>query len=303
VISGSAGGEAPPANLRGASGRIAPATAALTAAAMVAFAANSLLARAALRGAAADPIAYTVVRLASGAAALLLLARGRPRSGTWRSALALALYAFAFSIAYLRIGAGVGALLLFAAVQITMIAWGIWRGERPSVREWTGLVLASGGLVGLTLPGATAPDPIGVVLMLLAGVGWGIYTLRGKSATRPLAANAGNFLRTVPIAGVLLALAAARALGGALPTPHLSSLGWTLALASGALASGAGYAVWYAALRGLTATRAAVVQLSVVPLAAAGASLLLGEPVTLRLALFGAIVLAGIALALTETRR
>jgi len=276
-------------------------TALLTSVAMVAFAANSLLARGALGARAADPISFTGLRLGSGAIALLLLSRGRPSGGSWRSALALAAYAYAFSVAYLRIGAGVGALLLFAAVQISMIAWGIRSGEKPSLREWVGLALALAGLLGLTLPGATAPDPAGAGLMLLAGVSWAAYTLRGKGVGDPLRANAGNFLRTVPLAAGLALLAGWRG-GAALPALHVSPAGLWLALASGAVASGCGYAVWYAALRGLTSTRAAIVQLSVVPLAAAGASLLLGEPVTLRLALFGALILSGIALAVTRTR-
>ena len=303
-------------------------TAGLTAATLVCFAANSLLCRAALRPGLADAASFTMVRMASGAVMLFALVlfrtrdrgapappsrgmagiaqeEGRPNSlrasrkyrrlhgGSWLSALALAVYALAFSFAYLRIDAGTGALVLFAAVQAGMFGWGIVRGDQPRTREWVGLVLALGGLVLLARPGRTAPDPTGLALMVVAGLAWAAYSLRGRHTHDPLGANADNFAR-----GALLTLAAM-----VLAPERQATLGGiTLAIGSGAVASGLGYTLWYAALRGLERTQAAVVQLAVPALAAAGGVLLLGEAVTLRLVASGAVILGGIALALTARR-
>jgi len=266
--------------------------------AMLAFASNSLLCRAALSENLSDAASFTTLRVAAGALALAALARRRAavghRDGGWVPAVALFAYALGFSIAYLRIPAGTGALLLFAAVQVTMMGRGIVSGERPSLREWLGLSLSLAGLVVLTRPGLARPDPLGAGLMLLAGVAWGVYSLRGRGAGDPLHANAANFARAVP-------LALAVSVGAiALASMRLTPLGALLALSSGAIASGLGYAIWYAALRGLTATQAAIVQLSVPPLAAAGGVLLLGEALTARLLLAGATILGGIALAVTS---
>ncbi len=265
----------------------------LAAGALVCFAANSLLCRAALGRGLADPGTFTAVRLASGAAALALLLgatrRVRPAGGSWGSALALFVYAAAFSLAYVRIGAGAGALVLFAAVQGTMVAFGLATGTRLARAQWLGMALATGGLAWLTLPGAGAPDARGSALMALAGLAWGIYSVRGRRATEPLATTADNFLRAAPL-GVLFLLAQ---LGPARATPG----GLALAAASGALASGGGYAIWYAALPALGAARAGTLQLAVPVLAAVGAVLLLGEPVTLRLAGAGAVILVGVGLA------
>ena len=263
------------------------------AAALLAFAANSLLCRAALGRGAADAASFTAVRLASGAAALLLLCRrgGGARGGSWPSAAALFVYAAAFSFAYFSLSAGVGALLLFGAVQITMIGAGIAAGERPPPSVWAGLVLALGGLAHLSLRGARAPSPGGTALMLAAGAAWGIYSLRGRRAGPPLLATTDNFLRAAPLAA---ALWIPMALAGAI---HMTAAGAALALASGAVTSGLGYVAWYSALPHLTAARAAVLQLSVPVLAAAGGVLLLGEVLTARLVVAGAAILAGIALA------
>lgn len=266
----------------------------LTALAMLAFAGNSLLCRAALAPGAIDPATFTLVRLASGAAALALLVRLRPGArekprGDWASAGALFAYAAAFSFAYVRLSAATGALLLFAAVQVTMIAAGLAAGDRPGARGFTGLLIALAGLATLLLPGATMPPPGAAALMLGAGVAWGAYSLRGRGAADPLALTAGNFLRAVPAALVLGLLLQ----GGSPPRPA----GVALAVASGALASGVGYALWYTALRGLTATRAATVQLSVPVIAAFGGVVLLGEAITPRLLVGAAAVLGGIALA------
>jgi len=277
-------------------------TAALTAAAMLAFASNSLLCRSALVGGDADAASFTTVRLASGALALALLARARgspaPASRiAWGSAVALFAYAILFSLAYLRIPAGAGALLLFAAVQLTMIGAGFRHGERPRALEWAGLAVSLVGLVLLTRPGLTRPDPLGAMLMLGAGAAWGVYSLRGRGAADAVAANAASFTRAVPLALLTSALF------GVLAPTRLTLTGVLLALASGALTSGLGYAVWYAALRGLSATRAAIVQLSVPPLAALGGVLVLGERASLRLWLASALILGGIALAILGHRR
>ena len=266
--------------------------------AMLAFAANSLLCRSALRSTHIDPATFTAVRLVSGAAvlAVIVAVRGRSRlEGNWWSALALFAYAAGFSLAYVRLAAGVGALLLFGAVQATMYAWGIRAGERVGAMQACGLLLAACGLVVLVLPGLSAPPPGSAALMLGAGIAWGVYSLRGKGAGNPTATTAGNFVRSIPMALVLvLALPGTRAADGA---------GLALAVASGALASGAGYALWYAALPSLRATTAGIVQLGVPVIAAVGGVLLLAEPLTLRLVLSALAVLGGIALALRNPAR
>lgn len=266
--------------------------------ALLAFAANSVLCRAALKHTALDAASFTAVRLASGALALWLivaLRNGRAASeGSWPSALALFCYAAPFSFAYVSLSAGAGALLLFGAVQATMILWGWWRGERLNARQLGGLALAVGGLAYLMLPGIAAPPLGGALLMIAAGVSWGAYSLRGRGAARPLVATAGNFLRAAPL-GIALGIVA-------LPWLSFDLAGLGYAVASGALASGAGYAVWYAALPGLRAASAATVQLSVPVIVALGGVLLLGEPITLRLALASAAILGGIAL-VTLSRR
>ncbi len=304
-------------------------TALLTVAAMVAFASNSLLCRGALGGRYIDATSFTTLRLAGGAVALALLLRaagggarrgrdtGAPGAGGWVSAIALFAYAIGFSLAYTRITAGTGALLLFGAVQLTMLGTGLVSGERPRAAEWLGLAVSAAGLAILTAPGLARPDLPGAFLMLGAGVAWGVYSLRGRRSTAALASNAGNFARAVPLALAASAAAwgvagwgatgwgaagpgaAAAGASGLRVSPH----GALLALTSGALASGLGYAIWYAALRGLTATRAAIVQLSVPPLAAAGGVLLLGENLTLRLVLGGTAILGGITLAIAAHAR
>jgi drug/metabolite transporter (DMT)-like permease len=267
----------------------------LTLVAMIAFAGNSLLCRLALKQTGIDAATFTFVRIFSGAIALWFIVKVRkgPRreAGNWPSALALFAYAAAFSFAYVTLSAGTGALLLFGAVQATMILWGLRRGERFRGPQLVGLALASSGLVALLLPGLAAPPLGGAILMLGAGVAWGIYSLRGKAASNPTTATAGNFLRAVPFAAVLCA--------AFLPWAHLDRAGLTCAVLSGALASGLGYAVWYTALSGLRATSAATVQLSVPVLAAAGGILLLGEHLTLRFLLASIAVLGGIALVVT----
>lgn len=270
----------------------------LTACAMLAFAGNSLLCRLALKGGHADPAAFTLIRLASGAAALWFMLRLRRVyriGGSWASALALFVYAIAFSFAYTELNAGTGALLLFGAVQASMLVLGIMRGERPGPVQGIGLALAVAGLVYLVLPGLAAPSPEGAALMAAAGVAWGVYSLQGRRAGDPVAATAGNFLRAVPLA-ILAALLTVSRL-------EVDAIGWALALASGVLTSGLGYVIWYAALKGLSATRAAIVQLSVPVIAALGGVLLLAEPLTARLAIASCVILGGVALAILGRQR
>jgi drug/metabolite transporter (DMT)-like permease len=269
----------------------------LTAFAMAAFAANSILCRLALGGETIDAASFSSVRLASGALTLLLITAVTGRAGAfrnrgdWGSAGVLFLYAVPFSFAYLDLGAGTGALLLFGAVQATMILAGLLAGERPHPLEWAGLGVALIGLIYLVFPGLTAPPLGGSLLMLTAGVAWGAYSLRGRGAADPIGATTGNFVRAVPLA---LAVSAAF-----ITRSHLSTEGLALAFASGAVASGCGYVVWYAALRGLTATQAATVQLSVPVLAAAGGVAFLAEAVSVRLLLSSVAILGGVGLALS----
>ena len=268
-----------------------------TALALLAFAGNSLLCRLALRGGHADPAAFTCIRIVSGAAALwalLRLQRGRP-AGDWPSALALFVYGIAFSFAYVSLGVGAGALIAFGAVQLSMLAWGWWTGERPGPAQLAGLGLALGGLVFLVWPGLAAPDPLGAALMLAAGLAWGVYSLRGRDSSAPAAATTGNFLRAAPLAVLALLPFLSRL--------HVDAEGWTLALGSGVLTSGLGYVICYAALKGLTATRAAVVQLSAPVLAALGGVLLLAEPLSARLVIASCVILGGVALAVLGRQR
>lgn len=269
----------------------------LTLLAMIAFASNSLLCRLALKNTGIDAASFTSIRIVSGALVLWLIVRLRGGvrgvAGSWPSALALFAYAACFSFAYISLPAATGALLLFGAVQATMIGYGLWTGERLEVRQTAGLICASGGLVGLMLPNVSAPPLLASLLMLGAGCAWGIYSLRGKGVADPTGATMGNFLRAVPIAIALSAMA--------LPWASLDRGGVCYAIASGALTSGVGYAIWYTALRGLKATSAAAVQLSVPVFAAIGGIVFLGESISLRLLIASAAILGGIALVIVET--
>lgn len=277
-------------------------TAAATVLAMLAFAANSLLARAALGAGAADPAGYTVVRLVSGAIFLWLFLTWRnvgkssgKLDGSWVSAAALFGYAIAFSIAYVRLGAATGALILFATVQLSMILWGLYKGERPRPLQIAGMAAAIFGIVYLLLPGVGSPDPLGTVLMTLSGVAWAVYSLRGRGVSDPVAATAGNFIRAAAFCLPVLALG--------WNSLHLTAPGLGLALASGMVASGLGYVIWYRALPGLDATVAAIVQLTVPIIATAGAILFLGEHMTLRFAFASTAVLGGVAVTILARRR
>jgi drug/metabolite transporter (DMT)-like permease len=275
-------------------GRIA----ALTALAMLAFAANSVLNRLALADTAIDAASFTLIRLAAGALVLWALVRRQSVSrlaGDWPGACALFVYAAAFSFAYRALSTGTGALLLFGTVQVSMIAAGLFKGERFRPLQIAGFGVALGGLGVLLAPGVSAPPVDAALLMALAGLAWAVYSLRGRHARgTPLAMTAGNFVRAVPLAIGLSMVSAADA--------RIDPAGVLYAVLSGALASGVGYAIWYSALRGLTATQAATVQLSVPVIAALGGALLLAEPLTARLALASAATLGGIALVVTTRR-
>jgi drug/metabolite transporter (DMT)-like permease len=279
----------------------------LAAFALIAFASNSLLCRLALGGREIDPVSFTSVRLLSGAAALAAIhrvsrtARGatpsvreRSRAGSWTSALWLFLYALPFSLAYVSLGVAAGALILFLSVQATMLLGAVRLGERIRLLEACGIAVAFGGLAYLLSPGLTAPHPTGSALMVVAGIAWGLYSLRGRGSSDPIGDTAMNFLRSAPFT----VLASAVAMGSA----RLSARGVVLAAASGVIASGIGYAAWFAALRKLTAFRAAALQLTVPVIAAVGGILLLSERVTPRLLLSSALILGGVGFALARRR-
>ena len=270
----------------------------LTSLAMIAFASNSLLCRIALKDTGIDPASFTTIRLVSGAVILWLIVTMRRNTnggkGNWLSALALFIYAAGFSFAYVNLSASTGALLLFGAVQVTMIGLGLWSGERLQSTQLVGLLLALAGLVGLLSPGLSAPPLSGSLLMLIAGVAWGVYSLRGKGAGDPMKVTAGNFLRAVPFAAVLSLLMQDEV--------SLDIAGFWYAILSGAVASGIGYAIWYAALPMLRVSTAATVQLSVPVLTALGGIAFLGESVTLRLVLASLAILGGIGLVILKKK-
>ena len=290
--------------------------------AMIAFASNSLLCRLALKHTTIDAATFTFIRILSGAVALWLIlelrtrlrtekttsllydgASGSPRvtrhlplkSGNWLSALALFVYAAAFSFAYVDLSVGTGALLLFGAVQASMIIWGFRKGERLDAIQVVGFVAAVIGLVVLVFPGLSAPPLIASILMLTAGVAWGVYSLRGKGVQNPASVTTGNFVRAVPFSAVVWIIF--------IPWTHVDSAGVSYAVISGAIASGLGYVIWYSVLPSLKAASAATVQLSVPVLAATGGILLLGEPLTLRYLLASVAILGGIALVVLEKNR
>ena len=275
-------------------------TTVFTIAALIAFAANSVLARMALSDGAIDAGGYTVVRLASGAMVLaILLGLGRTPSdtrsrGSWAAGLMLFVYAATFSYAYISLDTGSGALILFGAVQITMIVVSVIAGDRPGLAEWTGLVLAFAGFVWLVLPGVSTPSANGFVLMTISGIAWGLYTLRGRNSKNPLADTACNFIRTIPMIAIVLLITFRNA--------DFSLRGVVLAALSGGIASGLGYTMWYTALGGLSATQAAVLQLLVPVIAAVGGIFFVSESITLRLAVSAALILSGILMVLLGRR-
>lgn len=280
----------------------------LTSLTMIAFAANSLLTRGALGHDLIDAPSFTIIRLATGACALWVFRSYRssrsdgssgptgPRDeGSWTSAVWLAGYAVGFTLAYVRIGAGIGALLLFGAVQTTMIGVGVIKGERPHVRDWIGFALAMAGLVWLTVPGASAPDLLGAALMIFAGACWGAYSIAGRRSSDPVRTTAGNFWRAAILGAV--------ALGAVVAPDRITTSGVVLATISGAVTSGLGYVLWYAVLPALGPWRASLVQLTVPVLTGLGAVLILGEVVSGRLMSAGALVAVGVWLSLAKRQK
>jgi drug/metabolite transporter (DMT)-like permease len=273
----------------------------LTAFTLLAFAANSLLCRLALGAGLIDPASFTTIRLLSGALALLPISQlmvrsaGTPKAkGSWGSGFALFAYAAAFSLAYVSLTTGMGALLLFGSVQVTMIGAALRSGERLRALQWVGSAAAVGGLVYLVLPGISSPDPLGALLMCLAGVAWGVYSIRGRGASAPVVVTSGNFLRSAPFALVASIVLMA--------SFHLEPSGVILAVISGSVTSGLGYVLWYRTLKSLTTAQASVVQLVVPVLAALGGVIVLSEPVTLRLIAGSMLILGGVALAVVPKR-
>lgn len=277
-------------------------TAILTLLALIAFASNSLLTRLALGSRQIDAATFTLIRLGAGAVVLMFLVR--VTAGNWtplqgRGALGpLALFAYAapFSFAYLRIGAAVGALVLFGVVQLTMIGYALYEGERPSFMKWLGIALATFGLALLTVPSVSRPDPLGLLLMAIAGIAWGVYSIVGrKTKSDPLASNAFGFLWSTPLAILVLLIPRT--------SVTASGRGIALALVSGAVTSGLGYAVWYRVLPHLSTIQAAVAQLTVPIIAALAAVALLHEQLSARLLVSGAAVLSGVGLVLWTRSR
>jgi len=275
-------------------------TISLTIVAMLAFAANSVLCRLALAQGSIDPTSFTLVRVGSGVVTLWLILAFTGRAslmyGSWRAAFALFAYAAAFSFAYITLSAGAGSLLLFGAVQATMVTTSLVRGERLTAPQWFGFAVALVGLAVLLIPGAAAPPIGGALLMLAAGIAWGAYSLLGRGAVDPLAATAGNFLRALPMAAILLGLAA-------MFGTKLDQSGLVYAIMSGAVASGLGYTIWYAALPGLSQAQGASVQLSVPAITALAGTIALGEAITFRLSLSSVAILGGIALVIASRPR
>ncbi len=284
--------------MKGNHGTATTRTVAYTCLAMLAFAGNSILCRLALRDDAIDPSSFTSIRLVSGAIALLIIFSVTRRGdslrshGSWVSSAVLFLYAICFSYAYITLSAGTGALILFGCVQGTMIASGLWSGDRPGVFEWLGWSLAFAGLIWLVLPGVEAPPAAGAMLMALAGIAWGVYSIRGRAESDALASTASNFILSIVMVAALTMMSISSA--------DITSPGLALAIVSGALTSGVGYVLWYAVLNFLSAMQAALIQLSVPVIATAGGVILLAEPLSLRLLVSSALVLGGISLALTR---
>ena len=273
-------------------------TAAVTLVCMIFFAANSLLCRMALFGTGMDAVSYTVLRSVSAAAVLCLLTRLRGeralRFGSWSAALALFAYMACFSWAYVNLPAAAGALIIAVAVQTSMVGAGVILGQRPSRAQALGIALAMTGLVYLLLPGLDAPPLWPSAIIFLSGVSWAVYTLLGRRNSAPVAATAGNFVRCLPLALLLLVGDVVAGTGAGGGGPALPLAGVLCALAAGGIASALGYVLWYFVLPRLSVPTAAVVQLSVPLITALGGALFMGEPLTLRLGISTAAILGGI---------
>jgi len=278
----------------GQSGQVLTKTILFTIFALIAFAANSVLCRLALGENTIDASSFTSIRLLSGAFVLYVILKTssksrRPNSkGSWLSALMLFIYAAAFSFAYITLKTGTGALILFGSVQITMILLSLISGNKLHLTEWLGISIAFAGFVYLVLPGVSAPSFTGFILMTIAGIAWGVYTLRGRNSLNPISDTAYNFLRSVPLVIVLVVWS--------IKNTHFSQEGILLAIISGAITSGIGYAIWYMALGGLSTTLAAVVQLSVPVIAALGGIIFISEPIDFRLIISTLLILGGISI-------
>jgi len=271
----------------------------LTAFTLIAFAANSLLCRTALGGELIDPISFTTIRLVSGALVLAPISRltnknkePQKTKGSWGSGFALFSYAASFSLAYMTLSTGMGALILFGSVQITMIGWALKSGEKLGFVKWVGSVTAVGGLIYLVQPGISSPDPVGALLMCISGIAWGAYSIRGRNASEPVAMTAANFLRSTPLTLIASAFA--------FSSVCLAPSGIILALLSGTVTSGLGYVLWYQALKNLTTSQASVVQLLVPVLAAFGGVVFLSEQISLRLVTASALILGGVTMAVLK---
>ncbi len=273
----------------------------LTVLAIIAFAANSVLSRLALAEEAIDAASFTAVRLITGALVLLIivsvksLSHGqsinllkvvKPVSGSWFASIMLFIYAVTFSYAYITMDTGTGALILFGSVQLTMIAISLLFGTRLYLAEWVGVLMAFSGLIYLVLPDVSSPSFNGFILMTLSGVAWGVYTLKGRHSQAPILDTAYNFARTLPLVLVLIIVA--------FDSLHFTYQGIILAAIAGGLTSAIGYSIWYIALKGLSATQAAVIQLSVPIIAAIGGVIFVAEPITYRLVISSLVVLGGI---------
>lgn len=271
----------------------------LTVCALTAFAANSVLCRLALGAGAIDAAGFTIVRLVSGAVVLFLIVllqanNGQTTKGSWFAGFLLFLYAMTFSYAYINLDTGTGALILFGAVQITMICLSIIAGNKLLPTEWIGVIIAFAGFVYLVLPGVAAPSALGFLLMATAGIAWGVYTLKGRGSVNPLADTTYNFLRTMPLVIILVFFT--------FRDFHYTPYGVALAIVSGGVTSGLGYTIWYIALRNLTATQAAVAQLSVPVIAALGGIIFMAESITFRLSISSLLILGGIFLVVVGRR-
>ncbi|MDD0841333.1 DMT family transporter [Pseudomonas sp. Gutcm_11s] len=268
---------------------------------LIAFAANSVFCRLALRSGDIDPDSFTAIRLLGGALVLLPLCLKPLKSGasrgTWRGGFYLFVYAYLFSLAYVQLDAGVGALILFGAVQITMFALGMRGGEKLQMWVVLGMLMAFSGLIVLLAPGGSAPPLVSALFMAVAGIAWGCYSVLGKRSESPARDTAGNFLRSLPPMVIVAVIGLSQA------SLHITPTGAIYAIASGVLASGAGYVVWYAVVKRLRAQTAATLQLSVPVLASIAGVVLLSEPLSARMVAASLIVLGGIALALLGAKR
>jgi len=220
--------------------------------------------------------------------------KSQQAKGSWGSGLALFVYAAAFSLAYVSLSTGMGALILFGSVQVTMIGVALKSGEKLGPVQWSGLAAAISGFIYLVMPGISAPDPLGALLMCTSGIAWGVYSVRGKGVSTPVVMTAGNFTRSAPMAIIASTIA--------FSTAHLELLGVLLALVSGIITSGLGYVLWYKALRSLTTAQASAVQLMVPAIAAFGGVAFLGEQVSFRLIMGSALILGGVALAVIKVQ-